>query len=84
MNIQPAKKEVETISTESLGENINELKHTRHVRGNNVALLEMIADKITINLDMFGPLMKHWVRSNMQGSFIVSRNHHRMRMGNTK
>ena len=43
-------------------------RHQLHETINNY-----ITNKMTINLDMFGPLMKKMIRSNMNGSLIITK-----------
>ena len=68
MNINQAqlgKHVVKKRTREGLGKNVGRLESRRHMPRNEETSFELLTDKMTINLQVFGVLMKNWIISNM-------------------
>ena len=68
MNINQAqlgKHAVKEKTKEGLGKNVCKLERRRHMSRNEETRFELLTDKMTINLQVLGVLMKNWISSNM-------------------
>ena len=50
---------------EGLGKNVSRLESKRHMPRNEETSFELLTDKMAINLQVLGALMKNWIISNM-------------------
>lgn len=81
---QLAEKQMETISTHGLGEDVGELWLAGNMTCGDMTLYEIIVDKMIIDLDVLGPFMEYWINSNMESSCTVTRYLHRMELIDAK
>lgn len=83
-NAQLAKKKANMVSSKGLSENVSELQYTRNMVGNNISLLTLILDKMTIDFDMFNPYMKDSISSNFNCNFVITSKLHWLSMNDTE
>ena len=72
IHTQLAKKSEKMIFAQHLGEDISELNCGGKIAGLDKSFSNFIANKMTIQLNVFGPFMKNWVGSNMDGGLVVA------------
>lgn len=71
-NVQLAKKLMKLAMTKSLGEYVDKLRLSGNIRKRDPICLKLIADKVTIDLDMVGPLVIGWMGSDMHDSLTIT------------
>jgi hypothetical protein len=55
----------EGLSWWPLGENVGELRYSRHMKNMNLAQGNLLPNKMYINLNMLGPPMLYWIAGHV-------------------
>lgn len=61
------------VSTKGFGQNVCELFNRSNVRRGDIAGLEVLSNKVAVDLDMLRALMINRVRSYVKGSLVVTK-----------